>query len=85
MKYYYPICDLRIIDEFCDAQCEYCEGYFHTSYSKIDLGGNMDMPSEWNKKRLINASVTEMLPLSPSIKKPVKSRLVALRKCLITL
>lgn len=67
MKNYALLCDLRIIEEFCNSKCEYCEGYYHTPYSRVKLVKGMIMPEEWSKKRNINSNVESTLPRNPSL------------------
>lgn len=67
MKKYAVLCDLRIMEEFCGANCEYCEGYYHTPYSNVKLSGKMVMPEEWKKKRLVNSVVEYLMPSVPTM------------------
>ena len=42
--------DQRVAEEFCNFQCEYCEGFYPTDYSLLkDKEGNLHVPDEWYK------------------------------------
>ena len=68
MKSKFVFNDQRILDEFCNSKCKYCNGFYPSEFSlTFNSDQTLKMPDCWKTKVLSNKELSKRIPLSPKI------------------